>query len=43
VIDDPEAACSRIADQVAGPVPDDDLALLMTRVEGRRRDSRDAR
>jgi serine phosphatase RsbU (regulator of sigma subunit) len=42
VIDDPEAACSRIADQVAGPVPDDDLALLMTRVEGRRRDSRDA-
>ena len=35
VIEDPEAACARMADSIAGPVADDDLALLMTRLEGR--------
>jgi serine phosphatase RsbU (regulator of sigma subunit) len=35
VIEDPEAACSRMADDIAGPIADDDLALLMTRLEGR--------
>jgi serine phosphatase RsbU (regulator of sigma subunit) len=35
VIEDPEEACARIADDIAGPVAEDDLALLMTRLEGR--------
>ena len=33
VIDDPEAACARLADDVAGPVAEDDVALVMTTVE----------
>jgi hypothetical protein len=35
VIEDPEQACARMADDIAGPVADDDLAILMTRLEGR--------
>jgi serine phosphatase RsbU (regulator of sigma subunit) len=35
VIDDPETACARIADKVAGPVGEDDVALVMTTVESR--------
>jgi hypothetical protein len=35
VIEDPEVACARMADDIAGPVADDDLAILMTRLEGR--------
>ncbi len=42
VIDDPEAACGRIADDVAGPVSEDDVALLMTTVKGHRPDADDA-
>jgi serine phosphatase RsbU (regulator of sigma subunit) len=33
VIDDPVAACARLADDVAGPVAEDDVALVMTTVE----------
>jgi serine phosphatase RsbU (regulator of sigma subunit) len=35
VVDDLEAACARIADEVAGPVAEDDVALVMAKVESR--------
>jgi len=38
VIEHPDEACARIADSLAGPTAEDDVALLMTTFEGRQGD-----